>query len=160
MFPIKSSWNFMKFDMLHMELNFKTARVRYNDIKYFLKESINHWNGIEIYYRFILSFFDHFPLKYFSNFSFWSLSFFSFMSFSFDFFKNFISWAFSFWSFSYQGHFHGHRYDWARKTQIIKYKSNFKIWRNFFILFIKKTTSVSGGGWLRTLEFYVKSISP
>ena len=79
-----------------------------NDIKYFLKESINHWNGIEIYYRFILSFFDHFPLKYFSNFSFWSLSFFSFMSFSFDFFKNFISWAFSFWSFSYQGHFHGH----------------------------------------------------
>ena len=106
MFPIKSSWNFMKFDMLHMELNFKTARVRYNDIKYFLKESINHWNGIEIYYRFILSFFDHFPLKYFSNFSFWSLSFFSFMSFSFDFFKNFISWAFSFWSFSYQGHFH------------------------------------------------------
>ena len=108
MFPIKSSWNFVKFDMLHMELNFKTARVRYNDIKYFLKESINHWNGIEIYYRFILSFFDHFPLKYFSNFSFWSLSFFSFMSFSFDFFKNFISWAFSFWSFSYQGHFHGH----------------------------------------------------
>ena len=109
MFPIKYSWNFVKFDMLHMELNFKTARVRYNDIKYFLKESINHWNGIEIYYRFILSFFDHFPLKYFSNFSFWSLSFFSFMSFSFDFFKNFISWAFSFWSFSYQGHFHGHR---------------------------------------------------
>ena len=75
----------------------------------FVQWEMYHWNGIEIYYRFILSFFDHFPLKYFSNFSFWSLSFFSFMSFSFDFFKNFISWAFSFWSFSYQGHFHGHR---------------------------------------------------
>ena len=49
-------WNFMKSDMLHMELNFKTARVRYNDVKYFLKESINHWNGIEIYYRWIIFF--------------------------------------------------------------------------------------------------------
>ena len=65
MFPIKYSWNFVKFDMLHMELNFKTARVRYNDIKYFLKESINHWNGIEIYYRFILSFWIIFLLNIF-----------------------------------------------------------------------------------------------
>ena len=132
MFPIKSSWNFMKFDMLHMELNFKTARVRYNDIKYFLKESINHWNGIEIYYRFILSFFDHFPLKYFSNFSFWSLSFFSFMSFSFDFFKNFISWAFSFWSFSYQGHFHGHHT--ATKTTF--FEAQYSIIQNIFSLIL------------------------
>ena len=137
MFPIKSSWNFVKFDMLHMELNFKTARVRYNDIKYFLKESINHWNGIEIYYRFILSFFDHFPLKYFSNFSFWSLSFFSFMSFSFDFFKNFISWAFSFWSFSYQGHFHVVDFVGLWST-ILKYYYTYIIYNWVIILEIRK----------------------
>ena len=83
--PHEISWNLICYTW-SWTLKIKTARVRYNDIKYFLKESINHWNGIEIYYRFILSFFDHFPLKYFSNFSFWSLSFFSFMSFSFDFF--------------------------------------------------------------------------
>ena len=42
----------------------------------------------------------------------------------------------------------------SNTTQISKFEGIFSI------LFIKKTTSVSGGGWLRTLEFYVKCISP